>query len=285
MRSRATTLAAALLLVAHTSAAQDAPTEPAESEAPPAITLHTLEDAVRQGMAEGKVTVVVFGADWCGWCRKLETTTLHDAAVVSAGAAFVFASVDTDDRPEVAAAFEVSGVPALAFLNARGELLALEAGYRSPTAMLALLEAYKDQAQADGLARRRAVALIAAVGRLDDAEAGSASDTATHALLGLLADADPSGRAFATQRVTAAAERALPALVGALASPRLAVRAAAYDLLAAQAQDPPVFDPFADTEQRTPQADAWADWLAARGMQPAPPPESSDAEESAESPA
>ena len=52
-----------------------------------------------------------FSAPWCGYCRRLEP--LLRQLEESAGQSLVFAQVDTDHSPELAAAYQVETLPTL----------------------------------------------------------------------------------------------------------------------------------------------------------------------------
>jgi thioredoxin 1 len=64
-----------------------------------------------QEVVEGDgLTVIDFWAEWCGPCRQFAPTFER---VSEANPDVVFAKVDTEDQPELAAAFEIRSIPTL----------------------------------------------------------------------------------------------------------------------------------------------------------------------------
>ena len=72
-----------------------------------AIRFQSFEQATRLAEVNERVTVVYFTADWCGWCRKMQSTTFPDAAVVALASRFNWAKVEIDEAPALAARFGV----------------------------------------------------------------------------------------------------------------------------------------------------------------------------------
>jgi len=85
--------------------------------------------AIQQAIEQGKPVVLVFSADWCPYCRRLERETLTDGEVARLAKEFVVFRVDmTSSTPpaetvELAKQYGAEGLPTVAFLNARGEWL------------------------------------------------------------------------------------------------------------------------------------------------------------------
>ena len=101
-----------------------------------------LDQAVAAGRAAGKPVAVYLLASWCGYCRKLEATTLTDAAVQAEMRAFYNVRVDPDSatgRP-LAARF-AQGFPTTVVLDASGTMRARIVGYEAPARFAADLRA------------------------------------------------------------------------------------------------------------------------------------------------
>ena len=80
----------------------------------------------------GRPIVIVVTSESCGWCRRLEQTTLRDGRVIRAlNESTVPLKIDVDD-PAYAAlveALRVEGLPTIAALGSDGRALSNHAGY------------------------------------------------------------------------------------------------------------------------------------------------------------
>ena len=88
--------------------------------------------AHRVAVREKKPMLIVFGADWCGYCKKLEQTTLADPRMASyINSGFIAVHVDVDDTPDVAEILGVEGLPCTIVLSPNADLLGRIEGYKN----------------------------------------------------------------------------------------------------------------------------------------------------------
>jgi len=73
---------------------------------------------------------VIFGADWCHWCKKMHDETLPNAKVKAMMLNYVFVDVDADKNPEVVRKFGVSGLPSYVITNSKEEKLKFGSGFK-----------------------------------------------------------------------------------------------------------------------------------------------------------
>ncbi len=110
-------------------------TETAQTQQPPLQAgeirwLYNLNDGKIEARDTGKPLMVDFYADWCGWCKKLDTDVYAKPEIVGLSEKFVNVKVDTDKYGRDAQAFGVRGLPTIVFLKSDGTILQQISGYR-----------------------------------------------------------------------------------------------------------------------------------------------------------
>ncbi len=108
------------------------------------IAFHDLSpEGLRAGLAEGRVVMLDFSADWCVPCHELERATFTDAQVRDLARSFLTYKVDLTryDSPEAERwrkQYEISGVPTVVFLRPDGREVreARVEGFLSPERFL-----------------------------------------------------------------------------------------------------------------------------------------------------
>jgi thioredoxin-like negative regulator of GroEL len=74
--------------------------------------------------------LVVFDADWCSYCRKMERTTLSEPKLISQiNNDFVPVHLNLDDHARIAEILEVKRIPCTVALSPRADLLGRLTGY------------------------------------------------------------------------------------------------------------------------------------------------------------
>lgn len=113
------------------------------SEDVPAVTAHGAtavdwaedwQTAFERADREGKPVLVSFYADWCVWCKRLESTTYRDAGVASVLASEVVPvnlDVDAEGR-ELSDDHRVNGLPTVVLFAPDGREIGRIGGYLPP---------------------------------------------------------------------------------------------------------------------------------------------------------
>ena len=103
------------------------------------------EAALAQAKKENKVVVIDFYADWCVWCRRLDSTTYRDPKVVHyLTERTVPLKLDVDASPGRAMAnrYGVDGLPTILILSADGKEIGRIPGYMPAKGFLEAVQRY-----------------------------------------------------------------------------------------------------------------------------------------------
>lgn len=101
----------------------------AQVKAPTAIAWEpTFEQAMKRARIEGKPVMVDFYTDWCGACKFLDKNIYTDQQVIGETAKWISVKVNAEQRPDVAGSYGVTSYPTIAFLQADGRPLEVQAG-------------------------------------------------------------------------------------------------------------------------------------------------------------
>jgi thioredoxin-like negative regulator of GroEL len=238
-------------------ASQQKIVEPAE-----AIEFVTMAQAFASGVANERVTTLVFSAEWCGACQKLDRAVFADEKVRRAATQMSWAKIDLEKDPLIAAMFGVRAVPTVIFLNTKGEPLHQHSGLLSADQMTALIEQYASDAAAPGTAQGKQDQLAELLAQAEAVESASDIPVETiEAILGHIASPDPIGGEEMRHRILTLGPSAWHALADCLDHRELAVRAAAYDLLKRSTGHALPYDPFLAVDERDAQRAAWQAWV------------------------
>ena len=89
-----------------------------------------LQTAHRSAVSQDKPLLLVFGAEWCGYCKKLEQKTLGRRPMVDyVNQTFVPVHLDFDRDPQIAEILDVKSLPCTVILSPEADLLGRLEGY------------------------------------------------------------------------------------------------------------------------------------------------------------
>lgn len=98
----------------------------------------------KESTRTGKPMLLVFGADWCVFCKKLEQTTLAEPEMVKyINENFVPVHLDLDREKQVASILEIKSLPCTVVLSPDADVLARIEGYAKAPALYKQLAAAK----------------------------------------------------------------------------------------------------------------------------------------------
>ena len=128
-----------------TSGAQEI-RQPSQTGAKPEVAWQNdLRKAHKISVREGRPLLLVFGADWCTFCKKLEHETLgHPELAAYVNASFVPVHLDYDKDERAREILEVEKLPCTVILSPDADLLDRFEGYRKPAGYYRKLAAAKE---------------------------------------------------------------------------------------------------------------------------------------------
>lgn len=107
----------------------------------------SLAEAQRKAADSGKPLVVDVGAEWCGWCKKLDKDTWPSPDVTAFTGDFVWVKVDDDRDKSMSNKYKIQGLPTILVL--RGEsVVARQEGYLEAGDMASFLKSALAKAKA-----------------------------------------------------------------------------------------------------------------------------------------
>ena len=202
---------------------EDPPATPSESSdaATPAADsltwLPSLDAAIKQASESRQPILVRVGADWCGWCAKLEQE-IAKPAVQKLLKNVVLAYVDVD-RSDDARTLGASAVPALKLLTSTGRPIDSRDGFLPETELIDWLQSHLQEQDSEP-----PVELI----RRGDWEP---NEDDINKLIKNLSQRDPLRREAAVRRLVSLRGAVAEAVVAQLKSAKLSARLAALEIL------------------------------------------------------
>jgi thiol-disulfide isomerase/thioredoxin len=107
---------------------------------------YDLESALKRAKDKQKPVMVDFYTDWCGWCKKLDSTTYADTKVTGLAAKFICVKIDGDKNRETVTKYSISGYPTIFLLDPNGSVANRIVGYTGPEELAKAMKAVLDRA-------------------------------------------------------------------------------------------------------------------------------------------
>ena len=94
--------------------------------------LLSMEEAVARAQKQDRPIMIDVYADWCGWCKRLDSDTYADDVVVAKAVEFVSLKLDADANRPVMSQYGIGGLPTILFIDADGKEIHRVVGYKPP---------------------------------------------------------------------------------------------------------------------------------------------------------
>ncbi len=105
-----------------------------------------LYEAHKRAVETGRPMLIVFGADWCHYCREMDSTTLRNpdlAAYIMTN--FIPVHLDTDRDKRIADILKAKPIPCTVVLSPDADLLGKIIGFQDPQPYVSELEKARQQ--------------------------------------------------------------------------------------------------------------------------------------------
>lgn len=101
---------------------------------------HDLAAARKEAAETGKSLLLDFGTESCGWCRKMDATTMRDPAVVKAlNERFIPVKLDGNREERLTSALGIEAFPTLVLASPDGKVLDRHTGYADSSRLMGIL--------------------------------------------------------------------------------------------------------------------------------------------------
>ena len=94
--------------------------------------LTSYEEAITAAKKNKQPVMIDFYADWCGWCKRLDSDTYVHEDVVALAQDFISLKIDADVEKDLSSTYKVVGLPTILFIDANGKEIHRVVGYRPP---------------------------------------------------------------------------------------------------------------------------------------------------------
>jgi|TARA_B100001964_G_C14260524_1_gene615184 protein disulfide-isomerase len=100
-------------------------------------------EGLRISEGENKLLLLYFGADWCGFCQKMDEEVLNTSevsSVIHEKFIPVFLNVDLDDNSKLISNYRVTVTPTFIITSEQEEIIDIVIGFRDRKDFLEFLE-------------------------------------------------------------------------------------------------------------------------------------------------
>jgi thiol:disulfide interchange protein len=94
--------------------------------------LFSFEEALEDAETNKRPLMVDFGAEWCGWCKKMDEITFADKDVIRLSKKFTSLKLDWEKDKEIFEMYGIEGFPTFIFMDSKGKEIHRVRGFKNP---------------------------------------------------------------------------------------------------------------------------------------------------------
>jgi thiol:disulfide interchange protein len=102
--------------------------------------LVSLEEALERAREQERPIMIDVYADWCVWCKRLDSDTYSNKDVVAKAGEFVSLKLDADAHRSWVSRYQVGGLPTILFIDPDGKEIHRVIGYKPPGQFVSEME-------------------------------------------------------------------------------------------------------------------------------------------------
>jgi thiol:disulfide interchange protein len=92
----------------------------------------SMDEALQQAAKKNRPIMIDVYADWCGWCKRLDSDTYSNKDVIAKSGEFVDLKLDADANKDIVNQYKIGGLPTILFLDSQGHEIHKVIGYKPP---------------------------------------------------------------------------------------------------------------------------------------------------------
>lgn len=104
------------------------------------VTAETYAEALQKSQELNRPVLVIYTANWCGYCKKMKSETLSNDKVVHAMKSYVLVYVNTDKDRSGIGKFGVTGLPSFVITNFKEDKIKMKSGFMNAESFEAWLK-------------------------------------------------------------------------------------------------------------------------------------------------
>lgn len=123
--------------------ALEKPSPPKQPKKEAIVWYRDYHQAMKNAQLRKRPVLIKFGADWCGWCERMDVEVFVEPKIVADLKGYTCIKIDVDKQAPIARAYGLRSLPRILVVNTHQEIVGDWLGYRDADKVLRLLQDLK----------------------------------------------------------------------------------------------------------------------------------------------